>query len=257
MISQSGSSHGAVSRPIFTLFNQLPPELRFQVWEIAIPSSRIININERLAMRPNLGGLSLKDTRDQKIALEPNDIAPSTLFACRESRQVAQKCYATSLDSVDSITETYLDFHINTLYIRFNTFAQVDIQNWFQNLIRQLELIYQSDNFDRVRRLAILVDSAGNGDCDLQLSQVLSWFYTFQELAVDVKYFNRGSDDRGYIVLIEPADAIKTSQIYETDSAGTSHCSEIQDTLLGITFVFAMELERNLVLRHERSAIKT
>ncbi|EQB52414.1 hypothetical protein CGLO_07968 [Colletotrichum gloeosporioides Cg-14] len=61
--------------PTFHRFSRLPPELRHMIWELALPGTRFF--------RPwrDDGGIHLYDEHE----------TPAILYACRESRQVAEK----------------------------------------------------------------------------------------------------------------------------------------------------------------------
>jgi hypothetical protein len=240
---------------MFTLFNKLPPEICLLIWEATIPGSKIINIKERLVMKSklecngintNVYSTSLRDAH--------NRISPSTMFACKEFRQVALKLYVTSSAFACSIPETYFDFSIDTLYLRFTSFAGIDTTDWLDNFIQQLEFLYNSDDFRQIRKLAILFDSDDNEDCDYQLDQVIIWLSNLGELTVTLDHFNQGDNDRGYIILIEHLDKTRTCHRHETFEPKNFRHQKIQDVLLAIVFVFTMEFESDLQQRCQRIA---
>ena len=245
---------------MFTLFNRLSPEIRLQIWVAAQPDPRVINIKERLVRRtkleykkPNstLESPSLKGAHDDRLSLRSDNIAPSKIFACTEARQVALKFYVTSFAFAGSIPEICFDFHVDTMYLRFNTSTRIDTGDWFDNFTQELESMYNADDFHCVRNLAILLVLEDNRDCHHQFAQVLRWFGNVQELKVVVSHFNEGNGDQGVIIYIEPFDGTKSCQNYETVAPGPSRCHQISDVLLALAFVFTLELERVLQERRQ------
>lgn len=240
---------------MFTLFNQLPAEIRFQIWEAALPDPRVSNIRERLVRKTKLGdretdssfeSSSPKSADNNTLSSWSDSIVPSKLFACRESRQVALKFYVKSFAFANLTPEDYVDFEVDTMYLRFSTFAKIDTSNWLDDFMQQLESMYNSDGVHRVQKLAILLDLEENKNYHRQLAQVWRWFGNVQELKVVVSDFDHGNDDRGVIIYVEPFDATKTCRNYETFAPESACCHEIPDILFAMIFVFAMELDREL-----------
>jgi hypothetical protein len=239
---------------MFTLFNQLPSELRLQIWELALPGPRVMHIKERLVGKTkvesqrrdsNFENLLPGCADDDMLSLRSDNILPSELFACRDFRQVALKFYVKSLALAKSTPETYFDFDVDTMYLRFGTFAGTDTV-WLDKFIQQLESMYDSDDFRKVKKLAILLDLPEGRDYYHGLAKIWRWFGSFRKLTVVVSDFDQGEDDRGIIICVKFVDATKACHNSEAFAPESSRCCEIPDVLLAMIFVFAMEFERQL-----------
>lgn len=150
MIDDDGPSNAPEGSPTFKLFDQLPPEIRLQIWEAALPGPRVIGIVERRVKRrdnrtPDTPFWCRDDLLAAMLALWSHSKAPSTLLACKESNQVASKCYVPSFAFAGSISETYFDFHRDTLYLRFDTFLFDDTSNW-NHFAEDVESIHDIDH---------------------------------------------------------------------------------------------------------------
>jgi hypothetical protein len=117
--------------------------------------------------------------------------------------------------------------------------------------------MYDAHNFHRVQKLAILLDSKGDRDCQYQLAQVLSLFGNIRELKVVVGHFDEHSDSSGNVIFIEPLDVTKTCQNYETFSAEQLRRDEIPDLQLTVDFISTTELERHLEGRRQSDRVRT
>jgi hypothetical protein len=224
------------NNPMFTLFDRLPTEIRLKIWDAALPGPRVINIIERRVKRKRH---STFDPPFPRGIWSPSK-APSTLFACRESHQVASKFLIPSFACPSSIPETYFDFRVDTLYLRFNTFVFNGIYEFFFD---EIESIYDTDNVRQVQNLAVFLDPEEVGTRNHQLAQILGWFGNIQKLTVVVGHFGRENDDEGDVLFIEPIDVIKTCQNYEAFSAESPQLHEILETPLAVDLVSTDELE--------------
>jgi hypothetical protein len=105
-----GSTHNGVkthdislSFPAFTLFNNLPLELRYLVWEYALPDARLIQVEARPigTYNPYDPSWSRSGIFFHSDAFNP----PALLSACRESREIAlaafQICFYATPDSIN------------------------------------------------------------------------------------------------------------------------------------------------------------
>ena len=100
MIEHDGPNNVASGSPMFTLFNQLPIEIRLYIWEAALPGPRVTTFDPPFP----------KGAQDNILALRSHSKAPSTLFACRESHSVVSKVLIPSFAFVSSIPEIYFNF---------------------------------------------------------------------------------------------------------------------------------------------------
>ncbi|KAF4123245.1 hypothetical protein GMORB2_6795 [Geosmithia morbida] len=93
----------------FTLFPQLPPEIRLRIWDLTLPSSRLIPI--RCGYDPSPSSTSVGPG-----CFSPASIPPS-LQACIESRQHALSTrYTHSLSMARSPARVLLDHESDVLY---------------------------------------------------------------------------------------------------------------------------------------------
>jgi hypothetical protein len=227
---------------MFTIFNQLPTELRLKIWEAALPDPRVINIRQKALRKKGPGRDIIGVTSDTKT--------PSVLLACRESYDVSSKFYIPSFAPADSTPATYFDFQRDTLYLRFNTFALVSDGDWYGNTMDELEYLYDSANLMRVQNLAVLLDpepdQVTNAARPGRLANILFLFGNVKNLTVVLGHFDREGDDQGDILLMEPIDVAKTCYNYETISSGTPQRQVELDVSLNTNFVSSTELERAL-----------
>lgn len=233
----------------FTLFNQLPTELRHQIWEAALPGPRIIQIKEKLVRKT-------KD-EDEILSLLSNSKAPPMLYVCRDSQRVAQKFYVPSFTFADSDPKIYFDFSADTLYLLFDEYTlahdddfesedsddslliNVDVR--FENF---LDALHDVADLCRVQKLALLL-SWEDANCHQQLAQVLGWFGHIRELIIVVGHFSQGLDDQGDILFYEPLDITETCYNYKTFPREVSY-ERTPDVPLVVNFVSTVDLKKEL-----------
>ncbi|KAG9231367.1 hypothetical protein BJ875DRAFT_444147 [Amylocarpus encephaloides] len=214
--------------PRFTLFGRLPIEIRIKIWEATLPGPRVINIREKRVKNrhPNFDSPYLTGAWNNVLALWSDSKAPSTLFACSESYHVASRFYVPSFAFPSSIPETYFNFHIDTLYLRFDTFVFGDENEFefeFEFFLNELECMH-TDDLGRVQNLAIRLDPVDVRVCCYQLAQILGWFGNIQKLTVVVGHFDQENDDQGDITFVEPINVTMTCHNYETSSPKPHTC---------------------------------
>ncbi|KAL2212308.1 hypothetical protein CC79DRAFT_358638 [Sarocladium strictum] len=73
------TTSSCASGPRFPQFSKLPPEIRLEIWKLALPDTRVFRI--RSPMQSHMA----------PILMEYNHRPPSALKTCHESRQVASK----------------------------------------------------------------------------------------------------------------------------------------------------------------------
>lgn len=84
--------------PQFTIFNRLPLEIRLRIWELGLPSDRIIKINKRDVLSSSFANKNVVIHEDGLPRGTLNVICtnPGMLGACAESRKVALGRYKLS-----------------------------------------------------------------------------------------------------------------------------------------------------------------
>ncbi|KAF8847477.1 hypothetical protein BDZ45DRAFT_754868 [Acephala macrosclerotiorum] len=85
----------------FTLFNELPIELRLKIWEYHLPSATILKICGRLIKRKSGKHRAIIFTDVQwglnATSFSKNDRVPALLLACHESREVFKNKFPFSI----------------------------------------------------------------------------------------------------------------------------------------------------------------
>ncbi|KAF8861544.1 hypothetical protein BDZ45DRAFT_258901 [Acephala macrosclerotiorum] len=251
---------------MFTLFNRLPVELRLKIWEAALPGPRVVNIREKRLKKPRQPEREhIEETspdfdlptfsRYNPVGLTSDSEAPSLLFTCRESYNVASKFYVLSFTQATSIPETYFDFHKDTLYLRYDTFTLLErddaflgdwLDDWFDDFIGELECTHDSYNLRRVQNLALLLEPSRHTDCHGILAFILGIFGNVRKLTLVVRHFDQEEDGQGDIQFIEPINVTETCHNYETFSTKPSQNQDVLEVPLDANFVSAVDLERCL-----------
>lgn len=152
---------------------------------------------------------------------------PQNLLACREASEVVAKHYTRAFACPLSIPQTYFNFDLDTLYLRYDTFNGIYKQpvtspSTWSNAVRMVEALYagfgieDTDNVRKVRRLAILLDE----DEDEELwkyrvvRRLLRIFPCLQTLYLVINHLVYGSEDD-----IHPADSSSLALIEPVDVA--------------------------------------
>ncbi|KUJ22672.1 uncharacterized protein LY89DRAFT_307337 [Mollisia scopiformis] len=95
----------------FTLFPELPFELRLKIWQFSVPGPRILGVGHEIQYKSFYGRL-LPST----IEWRTSDPIPSLLHVCHESRKEALKLYQRSLGVPLKQGKNYIDFGNDTIY---------------------------------------------------------------------------------------------------------------------------------------------
>jgi hypothetical protein len=177
----------------FPRFLELPKEIRRMIWYAALPGPRIVVIRERLLRKicrwsgANLEGIWSKGT------------APSLLFVCRESREIASKFYVESFSRryYQPFPETYFNFENATLYLRFD-FFNIPAINYLVDKALNIA------DTERVHNLTILWDPRYSDRTDFHtpVALILWCFPRLKKLTIVIHDFCQES--AGDILFIEP-----------------------------------------------------
>ena len=130
----------------FPLFPKLPPELRIYIWELSLLPPRIIFLEQfrPRVSQPTSSALSHDSQNDAaRLSTAASQItthelllistvcqnatayrsqcrAPATLFACHESRTIAEKSYTKAFGSAGTPASTWIDFKKDILCLSFD-----------------------------------------------------------------------------------------------------------------------------------------
>jgi hypothetical protein len=85
---------GPKVQPKFTIFGKFPLEIRLKIWEMALPSDRIIRIVKNDVT--NVLGLGLHEDGSPRSTYRALTSNPGVLGACSESRNLSRKHYKLS-----------------------------------------------------------------------------------------------------------------------------------------------------------------
>lgn len=94
----------------FPHFSRFPPEIRNRVWEISVQDypARIVDLREyRQSVSP----------AKHIVGFKSRAPAPTVIYACRESRSIAQRAYSKAFGTSDMPAEIWIDFDKDMLYI--------------------------------------------------------------------------------------------------------------------------------------------
>lgn len=228
---------------MFTLFARLPVELRIQIWEIALPSSAVLQIKENLMRKPlsfeQEPELETKNPHSEspyedKIPLSSAIIQPSKLFANKESRQAALKFDLRASALASSSLEASLDFDVDTIYLQFNLGGKLDADDWLDDVMEQLETLARSEDFARVQKLAVLLQLDSTNKSLSQLSRVWRWFDCLEDFGVIVKHFDEGIGKEAVVVYSEPKRSL-AEPMWGTNAP---------NIIVAMILVLSLELER-------------
>lgn len=114
------SPRPAVTAPSFTLFLQLPPELRNMVWTFAAQEKRIISITEDSR---SFRDFSPDDPRydrayEDQVIVTHNATTPRIMHACRESRSIGLDFYKLRLGASFFDKPIFLNYELDALHFQ-------------------------------------------------------------------------------------------------------------------------------------------
>jgi hypothetical protein len=123
----------------FSLFPQLPTEIRNYIWNISAKDypARIIDLREYRRPAKSLTESSSSDLQAQKqidgtreiVGFKSRTPAPTVLYVCRDSRYIAQESYTKAFGTADMPAETWIDFEKDILYLSLD-FCYVALEGW-------------------------------------------------------------------------------------------------------------------------------
>ncbi|KAL2062486.1 hypothetical protein VTL71DRAFT_6752 [Oculimacula yallundae] len=134
------------------------------------------------------------------VGYHPSHKPPHILYAYHESRDVVLGCYQQVFSSIGAVPETFMDFEIDTLYLRTNTLS-VNLIGWFADLIFE-EIIGEFGMLDfrylqGVKSLSILlpIDQRGETYDEPWLLNILRLFRNLEVLTIILREYRRPGDN--------------------------------------------------------------
>jgi hypothetical protein len=147
---------GLENGPKFTLFNELPKEIRLLIWEHALPGPRIVYLQRHVLRsydtsrvwsdksiedfddqgRPTFFDMPWEGSSDEDMSYEEGledywdfgrchlpfgfrsqSLPPSLIYVCQESLEVAERFYTKAFGDNFSFPQTWFDYEMDTLYL--------------------------------------------------------------------------------------------------------------------------------------------
>lgn len=130
------------------------------------------------------------------LGIDSNCPPPEITYVCRESYRVVSRHHTKAFAYPESISGTYFNFDLDTLYIRCYDFAHYFIYRGLDSIIDGLignfRLVDQ-DSLRKVRKLAIMLPCYYEpNEMDEFLDELLSTFEGLKELFLVVRDYNLG-----------------------------------------------------------------
>ena len=254
-----------VSDQTFPQFSRLPRELRLIIWQMALPGPRVVTIRQKLLQKSfsqwwnethdesesvdhqDFGGEAWRQIilSGPVFGIKPDNGPPAILSACREAYGVASKFYERVFSVEHSIKETYFDFHLDTLYLRYDDFGSQN--NSMGLIIDSVPGLDDEENLKRVERLAILIDPeylGWPGRIEEWLVSLLHRFEGAKNLSLVLQHYESAdpADNADPVCLIAQMDFRSACLNYSFFVWG----QEMEDYLFGIP-VWGQESEDDLL----------
>ncbi len=194
--------------------------------------NRILS-RERLYLRSEICCKSGVIGYDQRVfwnshmlGIESNCLPPEITFVCRESYEVVSGRYTKAFAYPESITGTYFNFDLDTLYIHYHDFSYYfdhkRLYSIIDGLIGNFQLVDQ-ESLKKVRKLAVLLPRDYESDeIDEFLDEVLDIFEGLKELFLVLRDYNYGQiphyppepERVGDECIIDPLSALRALKTY-------------------------------------------
>jgi hypothetical protein len=154
----------------FTLFPELPSELRLKIWRTSLPGPRVVGIQYKIGYESGLDGKMIQAFAGWKSP----DPVPIVLHACHESREEALKRFHLSFGTELHPARIYFNFWTDT--VRFSNGPSdpfLTNPGWFKaspsdyllNIFLGTHYIFRPENFslmasdsEKIRYMIIDVD---------------------------------------------------------------------------------------------------
>ncbi|KAG0650631.1 hypothetical protein D0Z07_2656 [Hyphodiscus hymeniophilus] len=112
----------------FTLFPELPSELRFKIWQLCIPGPRVVPIEYKMKSETFNGKMISKFS-----GWGTQDPVPVILHICHESRIEALKSLQPAFRSYFQEPKVYINFDIDTILFGVHIDAPLQAESFFDN----------------------------------------------------------------------------------------------------------------------------
>jgi hypothetical protein len=139
----------------------------------------------------------------QMIGIYSESCAPNILYVCREARDVVLESYTPAFRCTGSFPQTYFDFSIDTLYLRYDTFSYYWSREALQSIALDLEYrarIEDIENLRKVQRLAILIEQPHDFNWPtVDLASIFGTFGGVKEFFAVLQHFDDAESMRRFV----------------------------------------------------------
>lgn len=185
-------SVAATSHDQFHPFPRLPLELRLQIWNLALPGPRVVQVIE--AKKRHML------TRQASYHWTSNSPSPILLRVCKESREEALRTYTAAFGRNENDGRVYVDFDKDTVFFGRRDKLKTLISHYGT---LEIESIIEEDfmtipSFSRIKKLAVTLNTAADlveWDWDMLMKYALEEI-VIVSLMTGGKSFKLGSSPR-------------------------------------------------------------
>jgi hypothetical protein len=142
---------------------------------------------------------------------------PAVLFVNREAHEVAAKYFERAFPSDVALPQTWFNFDLDTLYIRYDKFNK-QVLSTHEGVIEAIRALLRYEDFVRIKNLALMISLQENthsyADLAEEVAEMLSIFQGVQSLTISFHHYERDPNDRSPISFIEHIDIQEVFESY-------------------------------------------
>jgi hypothetical protein len=143
---------------------------------------------------------------------------PGVLFANREAHEVAAKYLEKAFPSEAALAQTWFDFDLDTLYIRYDKFNN-QVFHTHEGVIEAIRALCRYEDFARIKNLALMIstqqhDTYSYPDIAEEVAEMLSIFRGVQNLTLSFHHYERNPNDRSPVSFIDHIDLQELFESY-------------------------------------------
>jgi hypothetical protein len=142
---------------------------------------------------------------------------PAVLFVNGEAYEVAAKYFEKAFPSEAALAQTWFDFDLDTLYIRYDKFNN-QVLSTHEGVIEAIRALCRDEDFVRIKNLALMIspqeDTHSYADLAEEVAEMLSIFRGVQNLTLSFHHYERDPNDRSPISFIDHIDLQEVFESY-------------------------------------------
>jgi 2EXR family len=143
------------------------------------------------------------------LGIRSSCVPPAVLFVNREAHEVGAKCFEKAFPSEVALAQTWFDFDLDTLYIRYDKFNN-QVLSTHEGVIEAIRALCRYEDFVRIKNLALMISPQGDthsyADLAEEVAEILSIFRGVQNLTLSFHHYERDPNDRSPISFIDHID---------------------------------------------------